>query len=671
MVALNASQSQQFTATGLCVAGVIWSMPAGSSGTLTSNGIYTAPSVIAAQQTVTITATSEAPTANTATATISLLPPVTISLTPGSVTLTGDQTQQFIASVANTNNTAVAWTITPIGTGAIDVNGVYTAPSSISGQQTVTITATSQEDPTKSASAMISLATTQCVSSGYPYQRVIVIDHTKVPNTDQTNFPFLFNTTDPDLAATNHGGHVTSLYGYDIIFSTDPNGLTKLDHEIDEYNPITGKMVAWIRIPTLSHTADTVVYVFYGNPNITTSQANPAGVWDRNYTAVYHLADAATNSASDSTVNGNSGTYTSVLAATGQIDGAASFDGSTSYLEIPPADFPSFPQGDYASGVTGSDGTSTFAGSFGIWFKTASPGGILVQTPAQICTSYFFGCVAYSPSLPTNWTYGGSAAAGQIFVDTNGNLRSDFMNAGQIVTTSKYNDNNWHFLETTYANKSETLYVDGQNVGFVQGDQFGYDSGYAYFVGITTTFLNYGGDWGSLYFNGNLDEISVSNIARSNDWVKTEYNNQGSPTTFYTFNPSSSVQVAPSAVSLYATQTQQFVAGGGCNNTVTWSMPANAQGNLSSDGLYTAPAAITTAQNVTITATNQVSGTTVRSSIVTLLPPPPPIALTAVTQSPYMVGTPQTFTAVLKDQYGNPQTCIAVSFSYAFEQPHD
>jgi hypothetical protein len=171
--------------------------------------------------------------------------------------------QQFRASVFNTSNQTVIWTISPPGTGMISSSGLYTAPASVTSLQTVIVMATSQADPTQLTSAMITLSPAQCASSGYSYQRSIVIDHTKVPNTDQADFPFLFNTIDLTLASTANGGHVTSSSGYDIIFSTDPDGLTQLDHELEQYNPATGQVVAWVRIPTLSHTADTVLYVFY------------------------------------------------------------------------------------------------------------------------------------------------------------------------------------------------------------------------------------------------------------------------------------------------------------------------------------------------------------------------------------------------------------------------
>jgi RHS repeat-associated protein len=86
-----------------------------------------------------------------------LQPPVTVSVTPASATLYGGQTQQFTATVNNTSNTAVIWTISPAGTGTISTSGLYTAPATISTQQTVTVTATSQASTTASASSTVTL----------------------------------------------------------------------------------------------------------------------------------------------------------------------------------------------------------------------------------------------------------------------------------------------------------------------------------------------------------------------------------------------------------------------------------------------------------------------------------------------------------------------------------
>src|ERR1039458_91361 len=109
------------------------------------------------------------------------------------------------------------------------------APATISTQQTVIVTATSQANSAVTATATIELTPMQCISSGYGYVRAITIDHTKIPNTDQTNFPFLFSVTDPLLATTANGGHVTNPNGYDIIFTSDAAGQNPLNYEMEEY----------------------------------------------------------------------------------------------------------------------------------------------------------------------------------------------------------------------------------------------------------------------------------------------------------------------------------------------------------------------------------------------------------------------------------------------------
>lgn len=87
---------------------------------------------------------------------ISSLAGVFVQATPTSANLYASQQQQFASTVAGSSNTAVTWSYTP-QVGTLTAGGLYTAPASISTQQTVTVTATSQADSTKSASATINL----------------------------------------------------------------------------------------------------------------------------------------------------------------------------------------------------------------------------------------------------------------------------------------------------------------------------------------------------------------------------------------------------------------------------------------------------------------------------------------------------------------------------------
>src|SRR5439155_20925430 len=111
----------------------------------------------------------------------------------------------------------------------------------------------------ETSSAVWSFTTAPASSNGYAYGRTVVIGHSNVPNTDETNFPFLFNTTDPLLKTVAKSGHVTNAAGYDIVFTSNTAGTQKLDIESEYYNPTTVQFVAWLRIRLLSHRTYSVI----------------------------------------------------------------------------------------------------------------------------------------------------------------------------------------------------------------------------------------------------------------------------------------------------------------------------------------------------------------------------------------------------------------------------
>ncbi|MGA2434601.1 MAG: DUF2341 domain-containing protein [Bryobacteraceae bacterium] len=599
---LSYSQVQKFTAAfmGGCTESVAWSTTPAGVGVVDQTGLYTAPALIPTQQTITVTATIQGSTAEPVSAGVVLMP-LSVGITPANPILYGGQTQQFAASVINAIDTSVTWTISPANVGAIDPTGLYTAPSPITAQQNVIVTATSAHDLSKSASTTILLmpGLRTCVQSGHAFQRAIVIDHTKVPNTDQTNFPLLVSLTDPLLATVANGGHVTSANGYDIIFTADAAGANKLDHEIEFYDP-AGQIVMWVRIPTLSHIADTVIYLNYGDDSILASQENKTGVWDSAFTAVYHFgASGSTLSANDSTANGNNGSVNNATPTLGEIDGAASFDGSSSFISLP----------DAAFNYSFNSPTTAYNLSFDTWFNTSYGGVILGQQGG-------------SDTLPFGWS---SSFVPALLVDASGYLRASFFAhqnvyeaQNQIVPQQAYNDGNWHHVVDTYTNGNEVLYVDGTAVGAQSGPQYSYAASYLYLLGAGAV----SGGWGWSLFGGTIDEVRVSSIARSADWIATEYNNQHSPSTFYTVY-GENLPVTPPSVTLYASGSVQLSATlGNCSANVAWSISPTGVGTMTSMGLYTAPATISTQQ--VVTATGSVQGNSPQSgqATITLLPLP-------------------------------------------------
>ena len=137
------------------------------------------------------------------------------------------------------------------------------------------------------------------------------------------------------------------------------------DHELEEYNPVTGQVIAWIRIPTLSHTTDTVLYAFYGNASITTSQQSPTGVWDSNYMGVWHVANNGGQlSLVDSTSNANNAANNGAISTAGKIDGGMKTNGSTYATIGTPANLANLAQGN---------------ATFSAWVNTASGVGGLIM----------------------------------------------------------------------------------------------------------------------------------------------------------------------------------------------------------------------------------------------------------------------------------------------------
>ncbi|MBN1115624.1 MAG: DUF2341 domain-containing protein, partial [Bacteroidales bacterium] len=126
-------------------------------------------------------------------------------------------------------------------------------------------------------------------SLGFTFEKTITIDENKVSgNENLIDFPLLYSVTDPDLRTAPNGG-VENASGWDIAF-TDLAG-NKLDHEIESYNPSTGDLIAWVRIPVLSAIEDTEIKILYGNSFVSSSQENAEGVWVAGYSGVWHFED--------------------------------------------------------------------------------------------------------------------------------------------------------------------------------------------------------------------------------------------------------------------------------------------------------------------------------------------------------------------------------------------
>jgi len=330
-------------------------------------------------------------------------------------------------------------------------------------------------------------------AGAYQYRKLITIDKTKVSGSGTLpNFPLLISSTDTDLKTTGNGGKVTDADGDDIIF-TSSDGTTKLDHEKEKYTASTGEYIGWVKLPSISPTNNTTLYIYYGNSSISTSQENATGVWDTNFKGVWHMHNAS-SPATDSTTNANNGTQSGgvTFGATGQINSATSYDGTNDYLNL----------GETAI----VSNTSVF--SLSAWTKvSALP---LIYTEQSSVNGWvtlqflFYGNVDLAVHDGSTWY--------------------------ECIGNTTISDGNWHSVVATFSTSAGmNLYLDGNLDKSCPSSNHTQASSKkptirAYYTGDSTP---------AAYGSGPIDEVRVSNIARSADWIATEYNNQSSPAAFY------------------------------------------------------------------------------------------------------------------------------------------
>ncbi len=350
-------------------------------------------------------------------------------------------------------------------------------------------------------SSVATVTVSPAFTSGYCYRKLISIDHTKVSgSTDLTDFPMLVNLVDPDLRSTANNGQVENVNGYDIMFTDDAGNA--LDHEIESYVAGSGEYVAWVRIPTLSATETTNIYMSYGNSAIV-ADPSATSTWTTDYKAIWHL----NNSFLDATSNNNDGTEASA-GSTDDVEGfianGRSFTGVTngdSWINVPNST-------SLNTDITNQVTLEAWARFF---LPVPEDSPFMVKGPAINQERYMLG-------LDGNTTT--TAAVNSRVTTADGHFRDD---DGAVDAT-------WHHIVMVYdgslgANPRKRVYVDG--VLDHSDDASGN-------ISNNTDPLYIGRRSDDRRYRGVLDELRVLDVALSADWVATEYANQNDPSSFYT-----------------------------------------------------------------------------------------------------------------------------------------
>ncbi len=328
----------------------------------------------------------------------------------------------------------------------------------------------------------------------WPYRRRIDIDDSFVDE-DLEHFPMLVSLTDAAVAQ-----QATS--AVDFVF-TQTDGQTRLAHEVESYDPSTGALLVWLEVPNVISTIPTKLYVYYGNPSAPLSPV--AGeVWQNGYAAVWHLHDEAVdegdNAQHDEAATGeHPGVQHGNTDMEGKIHRAQSFDGFDDFIEI---------VGPDEIGIGDADCTIS------AWIRTKS-----VEWP-----------MLFNKSAAT------VAEPGDKLIGLAGGIaRIEQTGVGVLEGTSLLNDNEWRHVAWTQKRndvglaETWTLYIDGVPEASAEFETLEDVAGHVLRVGEPVP-----GSSLTSFWEGEIDELRVSRVARSAAWISASYLNQYAPAGFVT-----------------------------------------------------------------------------------------------------------------------------------------
>jgi hypothetical protein len=263
--------------------------------------------------------------------------------------------------------------------------------------------------------------------------------------------------------------------GEDIRFA-DASG-KPLAYQIEEWDADAGTASIWVRIPVIKGNAHQAIKMFWGKTDAA-SESSGAAVFNESngYLCTFHMADPVKDEVGALTAKD-----TGTTASAGMIGKSRRFDSG--------------------KGINCGEKITTFPTgsnphSSEVWFKAEKPN-----------------------THPFAW--GNEQAQGKVTMvfKSPPRVRMDCYNsAGNVETNTPLAMSQWVHVVHTFEEGKAKLYVngvlDGENKGGLP-------------LNVKSPARMYIGGWyGNYQFVGDIDEVRVSKVTRSADWVRMSYENQ-------------------------------------------------------------------------------------------------------------------------------------------------
>ena len=271
-------------------------------------------------------------------------------------------------------------------------------------------------------------------------------------------------------------------HGEDLRFS-DSRGET-LAYQIDEWDVAGQAAAIWVRIPLIKGEARQEIRMYWGKPDAS-SESGGAAVFnaENGFRSVMHLDDALKDEAGSLIpFNAGSTSVRGIIGTCRHCTPGTGVNGGEHITNYPYSDGPFTSEAWFRPEAAGTDvlGWGRYATRYNGQTGDGNEVVISIGSPPRI-----------------GWSSDGPGGA---------------------WSSEPLAMRRWHHVAATYVDGTSRIYLDGKLAGsnFHRG---------AMSV-VRDIGLKVGGMRGGFNYAGDIDEVRISHVARSPDWIKLEYENQ-------------------------------------------------------------------------------------------------------------------------------------------------
>jgi len=286
--------------------------------------------------------------------------------------------------------------------------------------------------------------------------------------------------------------------GSDLRFTR--NDTVEVPYEVALWDVTNGSAEIWLLIDTLKPDTVSVYTMYWGNESAP-GQSDGKPVFDTTdgFAGVWHLEGGDADTVRDATVNGYDGVIMksgSVTFTDGAIGGGCRFNGTDGYIQMPGT----------ASGSLSFPENGSYTVSAWVHVDQADDRSRVVLSKGNY--QYFIFYTSIHTGTPV-WEF------------------SEYESGkGWDLSASDVESDGWHLVTGVRNDTRQLLYYDGM---LADSTGFTFDalvaSNHTYDLVLGRFLQDFGGN-DYCFFNGIIDEVTISGTVRSADWIRLCYENQ-------------------------------------------------------------------------------------------------------------------------------------------------